>query len=457
MQEARLDKAWQEKGLGSYPLEAILGTLRRYGVSVSEESLRQVGSEEEWARLAQRWQQVWKGTGPFRELPLAAAQELWERLGQHPREAEGLGEAFFQRFQAAPLEEKLALAREAATLPGFNGREAVRLGHPLRRELKAQGRLLELGGVLEAWEAQQPRVLEEAPWALGWRVELALRRPGAEVGEPLRRLAKEPGEYLEPLLPLVEWSLYRGHVAEAAAALEELFSRIGGYEYLMEGAWKELSTRALLVVRDVAWLEPPERNQAVFLEWAERLFGRRLPVWVLPWQEQGLLPWSPVAAWEGTAEQFIQWSEGELNAQQLRLVHALEQTLWGREGWGPGRTQLLHPTLPFLLREAARVEWGSAKHWRRPARLLLPGERVLAVWEQALEEQWWREHCSAATALALRPWGEFLLQRGLVNEGELAEWLGRLRPSLAPLVEWLEHEAEDPELAGEVRRALEEL
>jgi hypothetical protein len=454
MRETRLDKAWREKGLDSYSLEAILGTLRHYGVSVSEESLRQVGSEEEALELAEGWQRVWKGTGPFRDLPSEAALELWDRLGQHGGDARhGLGDAFFTRFHAVPLEQKLTLAREAAGLPGFHGCDVLNIGHPLRQELKEQGRLLELGGVLEAWEARQPRALDEAPEALAWRVELALRQPGADVARTLLRLSRAPGECAVPLLSMVEWSLYRGHLLEVAQALEEVWLRSPGPTPLSGVAKGHFLLRTMLVARDMTGLVGGEGAQAAFLEQVGRLLRdeglKRLP----ELQVLGLLPWSPAGLWEGTAEQFVRLREEELKEQQSKLVGAFEQTLWGREGWLPGRTQLLHPRLALLV--ARQTQERLTRGEQRPARLLLPDERVLARWAEALGEGRVRQHGSAATALALRPWGEFLLQRGLVNEEELAEWLGRLRPALAPLVNWLEQKAEDPELAGEVRRAIE--
>lgn len=80
MTDARLDKHWQEKGLKSYPTEAILGTLEHYGVSVDPRSFKAQAELAYPLTIAQSWMNLWKGTGKFAKLPGAAVEELWRRL-----------------------------------------------------------------------------------------------------------------------------------------------------------------------------------------------------------------------------------------------------------------------------------------------------------------------------------------------------------------------------------------
>lgn len=88
MSTERVDKAWQNKGLEGYSLEAILGTLGHYGVSVAEADFKKL-AESGWPQdIGLEWSKKWKGTGPFKPFPWAAAEELWrrwvpERLAPH--------------------------------------------------------------------------------------------------------------------------------------------------------------------------------------------------------------------------------------------------------------------------------------------------------------------------------------------------------------------------------------
>ena len=79
MSTDRVDKAWQSKGLKDYSTEAIVGTLGHYGVPVAEGDFRTL-AESAWPTdIAMQWGQKWKGTGPFKPFPFAAADELWRR------------------------------------------------------------------------------------------------------------------------------------------------------------------------------------------------------------------------------------------------------------------------------------------------------------------------------------------------------------------------------------------
>src|SRR5262245_16763739 len=75
----RVDKAWAQKGLGDYSSEAILGTLRHYGVDVDEAGYRALAASASPIRIAMQWMGKWKGTGQFARFPAAAAEVLWRR------------------------------------------------------------------------------------------------------------------------------------------------------------------------------------------------------------------------------------------------------------------------------------------------------------------------------------------------------------------------------------------
>jgi hypothetical protein len=80
MAEARVDKSWQSKGLSSYPLDAILGTLRHYGAETSQADFERLAAERFPLAIAEQWRGRWRGTGQFVAFPHAAAEELWRRF-----------------------------------------------------------------------------------------------------------------------------------------------------------------------------------------------------------------------------------------------------------------------------------------------------------------------------------------------------------------------------------------
>jgi hypothetical protein len=97
----RVDKAWQNKGLQGYSTEAIVGTLGHYGAPVAEADFRKL-AETSWPPdIALEWGKKWKGTGPFKPFPYAAAEELWSR---------------WVKDRLAPREFTMALAELMTTL-----------------------------------------------------------------------------------------------------------------------------------------------------------------------------------------------------------------------------------------------------------------------------------------------------------------------------------------------------
>lgn len=76
----RVDKTWHTKGIETYSVAAILGSLSHYGVPVTEESFLALTKEDFPLTIAMGWHEHWKGTGQFSRFPAAAAEELWRRL-----------------------------------------------------------------------------------------------------------------------------------------------------------------------------------------------------------------------------------------------------------------------------------------------------------------------------------------------------------------------------------------
>ncbi len=76
----RVEKQWKDKGLGSYPTEAILSTLGHYGVQLDEGAFKAEAAQKFPLEIAVEWKPKWKGTGQFAAFPYAAANELFDRL-----------------------------------------------------------------------------------------------------------------------------------------------------------------------------------------------------------------------------------------------------------------------------------------------------------------------------------------------------------------------------------------
>ncbi|MET0402818.1 MAG: hypothetical protein ABW123_10465, partial [Cystobacter sp.] len=140
-------------------------------------------------------------------------------------EAVGLPLGFYARWDAAPLEEKLWLAREAASRSDFGEEDAFEVGSRLEEVLETAGRYAEFEGVLDAWRERAGRVHDAEPAVATWRVELALRLPGRDLEGALVALARRTGD-CALVTRLAEWCLYRGRLEEARAGLVEGWSRV---------------------------------------------------------------------------------------------------------------------------------------------------------------------------------------------------------------------------------------
>jgi hypothetical protein len=357
-------------------------------------------------------------------------------------EQEGLPLVFYERLEAASLEEKLVLAREAARHPRFDEEDLFEVGSRLEDALETAGRYAEFEAVLDAWKELVPRVYDLEPAVRTWRTELALRLSGRDVAGALTALARDTGD-AALLLRLSEWCLYRGRVDEAWAGLLEGWFQVREDETLAEWTRVDYVSRAALTCMDAALRSEPDLS-------AERL-GERLSVFaraVPHWAERALLLRTGRQPWRAPSEPLLQIPPGDMFEEQRALVLALEPQLRLRQGWPWGRTQLIYPELYHLMP-------GPLGHGGRvltPRDMLLPDPKDVEHWVVSFpEDRGLHPHVHAATAMALRPWGEFLHRLGLVDDAELAEWWERVWHSLAPLPEQLTV-AHDPLLVEEAHR-----
>ncbi|ATB35019.1 hypothetical protein CYFUS_000431 [Cystobacter fuscus] len=341
-------------------------------------------------------------------------QERAWRARPEDGEAAGLPLSFYARWEEATVDEKLRLAREAASSPGFDEEEAFEVGSRLEQALEEAGRYAEFESVLDAWRERATRVHEAEPAVATWRVELALRLPGRDVKGALVSLARRTGD-CALVTRLAEWCLYRGRVEEARAGLLEAWPRVREDESLAEWTRVDYVVRAVLTCMDAELLRAPE------VSW-ERMagvlspFDRAVPHWAAEalGLRTGRVAWRRRSGFEVLAlppERFFD--------AQRALVMAFEPELRLRQGWPWGRTQLVFPELFHLL----PGPFGQGDTGSGAPHVLLPLLGDVEQWVRGqAEARVLHPHVHAATALALRPWGEFLHGLGLVGAGELATW-----------------------------------
>lgn len=363
---------------------------------------------------------------------------------------ERLDKSWRERGLEAYSDEKLALAREAAAHPRFDEEAAFEVGIRVVEALEKAGRYPELESVLDAWKERAPEVHDSEPAVLAWRGVLALMVPGRDVAAALIMLATVAPSN-DAVEKLAEWSLFRGRVKEAWAGLEAAWPRVKDDEALFGWALQQFANRFILTTVDAALVEEPDMP-------VERLRERLAPFDELEpdprWIRDVVVLRPGQEVWKGSPESFAGISREALHAEQWALAMALEPELLARHGWPRGRTQLVHPELVNLMPEppGKKAAWKAAG---RPAALLLPKPEALERWaKEPSDDRYFHPHVHAATALALLPWGDFLLRLGLVDEAELAGWRARVPGALAALPESLGRLTDDPTLAGEVRQGL---
>jgi hypothetical protein len=197
---------------------------------------------------------------------------------------------------------------------------------------------------------------------------------------------------------------------------------------------------------DVVLLEAPDLTLERLNERLS-VFSRAVPHWVgrALALRTGREPWT-----RHSGQSLLDLPPGEFFDQQRALLLSFEPELRVRQGWPWGRTQLVFPELFHLL----PGPFGHHGTVRRAMHLLLPVPGDLEHWVRAMpDERCLHPHVHAATAMALRPWCDYLHRLGLVDDAELAEWWERAWEVLACLPEQLVA-SNDPQLVVEAHRFL---
>jgi hypothetical protein len=339
------------------------------------------------------------------------ANDAWREM----EEVAGLPLGFYERWDAATVDEKLWLAREAASRSDFGEEDAFEVGSRLEEVLEAAGRYAELEGVLDAWKERAERVHEAEPAVATWRVELALRLPGRDLKRALVSLARRTGDGAL-VTRLAEWCLYRGRLEEARAGLVEGWSRVREDGTLAEWSRVDYVGRAVLTCMDAELSRAPRLTWEALAEVLAAAFDRAVPHWAA----EALVLRTGRAVWRRrSAGELLALPPEQFFDAQRALVMAFEPELRLRQGWPWGRTQLVFPELFHLL----PGPFGEGDMRSRAPSVLLPALGDLEQWvREQTEERTLHPHVHAATALALRPWGEFLHGLGLVEARALAEW-----------------------------------
>jgi hypothetical protein len=126
----KVDKKWVDVGLGKYSTEAILGTLKHYGVTVDEAQFKKAAETQYPMTMATEWAKGWTGVGKFQAFPAAAAGALWERWLPGDLRPEEIGAPLVAAMQGLvqkndPMATKAfeELEKGLARLPGGARRE----------------------------------------------------------------------------------------------------------------------------------------------------------------------------------------------------------------------------------------------------------------------------------------------------------------------------------------------
>jgi hypothetical protein len=127
-----VDKRWQDKGIDTYSTEAILSTLRHYGVSAEAEALKSDAVTHYPLAWVKAWHGQWKGLGQFARFPGAAAQELWRRFRPEALAPTDLALSLAKLCENA--DEALAKKNESTLLTRFEVAERLASKMPERSE-----------------------------------------------------------------------------------------------------------------------------------------------------------------------------------------------------------------------------------------------------------------------------------------------------------------------------------
>ncbi|WP_224241739.1 hypothetical protein [Hyalangium gracile] len=241
MSTERVDKAWQSKGLEGYSTDAIIGTLGHYGVPVAEADFKKL-AESSWPQdIGLEWGKKWKGTGPFKPFPWAAAEELWRRWVPERLAPHEFSEALAQLMSS--LASLLQGKKDAAVDAAFERMKSIRQRMPM--DDKGQPLLAFVERALGGFDEKVAEMFDSMAEAL------------AKAGHvPQADAFAEFEEFLLPDRKGIATAIVRSSKGERDAALTDLetvcadttrssLSRLLAVDGLIHlGAWPQVVTRA---------------------------------------------------------------------------------------------------------------------------------------------------------------------------------------------------------------------
>lgn len=241
MSTERVEKAWQSKGLQGYSIEAILGTLGHYGISVGEADFRKLAETGYPQDIALEWGKKWKGTGPFKPFYYAAAEELWRRWVPDRLSPPEFAVALAELMGA--LTSLISGKQEAPVQAAFDKMKAIRQRMPL--DEKGQPQLAFVERALGGFDEKVAEMFDSMAEVL------------AKMGQTAHADAfAEFEEFLLPDRRGIATSIVRANKNERDAALADLeavsvdtsrtpISRLLAVDALIHlGAWPQAVARA---------------------------------------------------------------------------------------------------------------------------------------------------------------------------------------------------------------------
>gem|GEM_PF-1964161 len=206
-------------------------------------------------------------------------------------------ERFWEAYEAAPLDGRLAMARGRLTEePDVDGGLIFELLNGLIEPLQAAGRVREVEALLSEVEARHPAAAdEEAGWFAMWRAEDALITGGNPL-PPMRAWAERAPVIIDMFHRMLEGLMFHGRLGDLAEVLPVAWPRIEASDDVMPHALDAYGTLGMTValhrhLDERTDLEPLDAALRADLApygdaspgWIERFLaidsGRRTPAW----------------------------------------------------------------------------------------------------------------------------------------------------------------------------------
>lgn len=372
-----------------------------------------------------------------------------------PSPEERRWEQFWERFNAAPLDAKLEMAREVIdTEPNFDGEWAFDLCEGVIHRAQREGRIDEAEALFDLITDRHPAAAaEEAHWFACWRTENALLRPDGDVLSALLGWVPHARRNVEFFEAMLDRLRFHNRTDEAIAAASRAWPSfrddpevINPQRWFLSPVVEMVIDRALESRPDLA---PEDPSLWSALEPFQEDLDRE-QVWEAVRERAARAP----RAWESSRLKEPRPAEQDLYLLSLDFRDALHQ----RFGFTLARAELGRQELIGALLESA-----ERTPQRRSSRKSGPPRRTswLVPDPACIEEQLHRkvslfsqkDHRAAALALVLGPWHTFLVELGLLLPAQAHSVAGELRKRLEPLPRLLDSRLYDPAMQEDLGRA----